>query len=204
MTDDEVETKFRQVVEKMQALGLDRLSEDDLGTIDEHFARARAARKAAERPYAVPGLDVPWFAPEPHRPVKVWEPFEGIYAAISPNPIQPAFNGYVRLPEGHPWRERERLDDDQGPEVHGGITFGPHVTGWIGFDTGHAWDAWRPEEVVQVEVPREILQRWRDIAAYSADLEWYRLGRDDWIKHWTLNDLINEVNLLAQQVHDAM
>jgi hypothetical protein len=78
-----------------------------------------------------------------------------------PAPMFGAVNGYALLPEGHPWRDLDlqTSDYDKGPDVHGGITFGPK-DGWVGFDTLHAGDSWpgssdvfdgdrhwRPEEV---------------------------------------------------------
>lgn len=49
------------------------------------------------------------------------------------------WNGYVNLPENHPWRN---VDDWQIPtQVHGGITYGPDRDGWIGFDMMAAHDS---------------------------------------------------------------
>lgn len=59
-------------------------------------------------------------------------------------------NGYIRIPEGHPWYglgydECDKLD----PDVHGGITYNQeglstpsgNLPGWwLGFDTAHAGD----------------------------------------------------------------
>jgi len=52
-------------------------------------------------------------------------------------------NGYVRIPEYHPYYDKEQHDIDI--ECHGGITFGPSElegeTGiFIGFDTAHYLD----------------------------------------------------------------
>ncbi|MBT1162826.1 hypothetical protein [Bifidobacterium sp. SO1] len=50
-----------------------------------------------------------------------------------------AWNGYVNLPDNHPWRQ---LEDWRIPsDVHGGITYGPDEDGWIGFDMLHATDS---------------------------------------------------------------
>lgn len=58
-------------------------------------------------------------------------------------PMYGAVNGYARLPEGHPWRDKElQMDDYDLVDVHGGITYGPDADGWIGFDTLHAFDVW--------------------------------------------------------------
>ncbi|QFP97013.1 hypothetical protein SEA_SUERTE_42 [Gordonia phage Suerte] len=69
-------------------------------------------------------------------------------------PIYGAVNGYVLLPEGHPWRG---LDYDQiDVEVHGGLTYGHD--GWIGFDTLHAGDVWPGSP--QYGGPRPYDMRW--------------------------------------------
>ena len=58
-------------------------------------------------------------------------------------------NGYMQIPEGHPWSDLsyQEIDAEEGvkdePEVDGGaweLTFKNGA--WIGFDTQHAWDSW--------------------------------------------------------------
>ena len=68
-------------------------------------------------------------------------------------------NGYVRIPEGHPYYEKTY--DDIDVRVHGGLTFGDHIFGrdkyfsdgyWVGFDTAHYGDtkeSWPMERVFQ-------------------------------------------------------
>ncbi|KAA8828143.1 hypothetical protein [Bifidobacterium myosotis] len=64
---------------------------------------------------------------------------DGVIWRIAAHPRFFAWNGYVNLPEGHPWR---RLEDWQIPaDVHGGITYGPDPDGWIGFDMMTAHDS---------------------------------------------------------------
>ena len=62
-------------------------------------------------------------------------------------PCNKNFNGYMRLPSGHPWMGKSYMDIQC--EVHGGLTFGdwglpwenkPRDEYWIGFDTCHAGD----------------------------------------------------------------
>lgn len=70
--------------------------------------------------------------------------------------------------------------------------------GWVGFDTGHAWDVWTDDSLSELGVTRERL---------SAD------GNDDFLnpmRHvdpysmfWTLDKLIHEAQGLAQQIADA-
>ena len=56
-------------------------------------------------------------------------------------------NGYVRIPDGHPYYEKTY--DDIPVDVHGGLTFSDHIFEdgkyfsdgyWIGFDTAHYGD----------------------------------------------------------------
>ena len=58
-------------------------------------------------------------------------------------------NGYMRIPEGHPWRDltyaeiNRRVRESDTERFDGGaweLTFKNGA--WIGFDTQHAWDSW--------------------------------------------------------------
>lgn len=63
---------------------------------------------------------------------------DGIEWATVRAPLWGAVNGYVRVPEGHPWHGLDY--DDIDVEVHGGLTYSDGE--WIGFDTLHGWDIW--------------------------------------------------------------
>lgn len=69
---------------------------------------------------------------------------DGIEWVTRHAPLFGAVNGYVRLPKGHPWRALEDIQFSEMPDVdvHGGITYGVDLDGWIGFDTLHAGDLW--------------------------------------------------------------
>lgn len=68
-------------------------------------------------------------------------------------------NGYVRIPEGHPYYEKNY--DDIPVSVHGGLTFSNHVFEdgeyfsdgyWVGFDTAHYGDTkerWPMDKVME-------------------------------------------------------
>jgi hypothetical protein len=55
-------------------------------------------------------------------------------------------NGYVRIPEGHEYYDKNYNEIDVS--VHGGLTFSEHITDgnvlpkgfWVGFDTAHYGD----------------------------------------------------------------
>lgn len=67
----------------------------------------------------------------------------GIEWATFEAPVYGAVNGYVRLPEGHPWLAFDlQMYDGPDVDVNGGITYGPTDDRWIGFDTLHAGDYW--------------------------------------------------------------
>ncbi len=65
---------------------------------------------------------------------------DGVIWALAAAPINDAINGYVYIPENHPWRDVEDQMWDLDAEVHGGITYANH--NWLGFDFMHAWDWW--------------------------------------------------------------
>ena len=52
-------------------------------------------------------------------------------------------NGYIELPENHPWLNKGDLQDFNDVDVHGGITY--HEGRVIGFDTNHLGDGHHPE-----------------------------------------------------------
>lgn len=56
-----------------------------------------------------------------------------------------SINGYVTLPEEHPWLQDGDLimNPSVDVDVHGGITY--HHGRMIGFDTAHFGDGWHPE-----------------------------------------------------------
>lgn len=96
----------------------------------------------------------------------------GIPWVVAKAPMFGALNGYVRLPEGHPWHglDYEEIEVD----VHGGVTY--HSGGWIGFDTLHFADIWpgSPEFMKESSSPSDI--------------------------RWTAERVQNEVKNLARQV----
>lgn len=175
----------------------------------ERMRQRRADAKAAERGFSYPGLDAIWFAPTP--PLRVWHAYGlpcGLAAGFT------GVNGYVWLPEGHPWRalDLQSGDDDDAhgvplPEVHGGVTFGPHVTGWIGFDTGHAFDVWTRQEqdALWEVVPERVRESWAYMRSVE-DREGLRMpgspgasGRPEWDTYWTVDLVVAETEELAAQ-----
>lgn len=66
---------------------------------------------------------------------------EGVRWATCNAPMYGAVNGYVLVPEGHPWHGLDYDAEELDVRAPGGLTFGS-VDGWIGFDTLHFMDLW--------------------------------------------------------------
>lgn len=78
------------------------------------------------------------------------------------------YNGYVHIPEGHPWHGTQTLS---GPvsyvNVHGGITFNRENV-W-GFDTGHTMDGAGEHYIWdQHSVHDEVKELARQVAQHAA------------------------------------
>lgn len=67
---------------------------------------------------------------------------DGIRWTTCRAPLYGAVNGYVKLPEGHPWLGQDY--DNIDVEVHGGLTYANNE--WIGFDYLHSGDMWPEQE----------------------------------------------------------
>lgn len=90
-------------------------------------------------------------------------------------------NGYVGVPEGHPWYESVGTINEPGINVHGGITYAeprPPCTvtkrddgwWWIGFDTAHAGD-FVPQVAALLGRGPRYGETWRDLAYVRAETE---------------------------------
>lgn len=86
-------------------------------------------------------------------------------------------NGYVKLPDGHPWLVVED-EWDIPASVHGGITY--RDGDWIGFDTAHGNDIW-------LEFVTEEGMRYKRDATHV----------------WTAEEMVAEVGSLAAQAAEA-
>lgn len=175
----------------------DLLDPARLAELTAQMDERRQRQREAERPHAIPGLDCYWWCEQP--PVRVWTTRAGYAGALAALAPIPAVNGYVLLPERHPWRELGlQGDEPDGLDVHGGITFGPHVTGWIGFDTGHAGDEWEPGELRALHEAGLV-----DEQQWQAWQRWPTLPAQPWGLVWTLDRLAVEVERLAEQAAAA-
>lgn len=112
--------------------------------------------------------------------------YQGIFWATSGAPLYGAANGYVRLPDGHPWLDPEADVDTHVP--FGEITY--REGNWIGFDTLHAWQYWpgMPEwmsmgtpNMPVTHMTRPMVTAWAELLAIEAaeHLVPHRPGRRD-------------------------
>lgn len=94
-----------------------------------------------------------------------------------------SFNGYLQLPEGHPWLDYEgSLEVHPDIDVHGGITY--HAGRVVGFDTSHLGDAWHPKSEAAQHSPH-----------YTGLLSQGHA--------WEESEVIEETKRLAEQVVEA-
>lgn len=135
----------------------------------------------------------------------------GIAWAIcpGPSPHHPDVNGYAQIPaEGHPWSCLEDYDDIDGMvSAPGGLTYGPvryrflpgskpvtmtDVGGWIGFDTGHAFDIWTDEALAEGGLVREPIPGYGyfDLPHMPTDYD----------RQWTVDRVEHEAKELARQI----
>jgi hypothetical protein len=124
--------------------------------------------------------------------VRTWT-HEGIECAMARSPMI-GVNGYVRVPPD----VKIPRDEEYGYitlDAPGGVNWGPDKEGWIGFDTGHAWDLWMDPDVPEDRYTRTMRQAGIDNPNTRMDLM-----IDDWMQIWTLEKLEAAVNHLAEQV----
>lgn len=95
-------------------------------------------------------------------------------------------NGYIELPENHPWfDEEEDLQYFTGVEVHGGITY--HEGRVIGFDTNHFFDGPHPEAELTDRDKIFLIRR----------------NYGDHVHVWTWEEVETETRRLADQAKDT-
>ena len=71
--------------------------------------------------------------------------YMGVDWVIAKSPIV-GLNGYIRIPEGHPWQGQGYEQISPASEgMFGGLTYSSGNGRWFGFDTAHANDNWPSE-----------------------------------------------------------
>ena len=151
---------------------------------------------------------------KPYKVEKEWEAY-GFKCAVTQARQFEHRCGYVRVPPDHPcfakWcpdTDKLGYGADQDLNVHGGITFNElepctgHLDGqglWLGFDCAHAGDAHYDPKLLISEVPAHK----RVAIAMGLDMD-RRLATTGFHDHyWTLDEVVKEVEDLAQQVYVA-
>lgn len=127
---------------------------------------------------------------------EVWRGPGDLECAILAGPMG-GMHGYVRLPE--PFRDGRKITADEDIpfdriEVHGGLTWGMDDGGWVGFDTGHAWDVWGDPDVPESDSEKALR------AAGLRPLHAIAYGNPEWMVVWTREKLRDEVDNLAAQL----
>ena len=123
---------------------------------------------------------------------RIWN-YKGINCCICSSPFCSSFNGYVRLPDNHPFVNLSYAEITS-ISIHGGLTYSEKQ--WIGFDTAHSGDCWPEELLVKYNIDDYFL---KDILRFN------EINRSvQWSTEWTIELLIKEVDRLAQQVIDTM
>lgn len=91
-----------------------------------------------------------------------------------------SINGYVELPEGHPWLDLENLDF---VNVHGGVTYRKGRV--VGFDTSHICDGYHQESEVYKylaerggRVPNGRVWSWEEVIEETKYLAWLANGAE--------------------------
>lgn len=113
-----------------------------------------------------------------------------IHWAITRAPVMGG-NGYVLVPDDHPWADKNYDNVEPYPDVHGGLTYSHE--NWLGFDTAHSGDFWSKEETAKLGPhPRPKTQ---------PSQEYYSFAEEYAERHWTIQMLINEAENLAKQAN---
>ena len=94
-------------------------------------------------------------------------------------------NGYIELPDNHPWLDEEDLQFSDDVDVHGGITYQNGQV--IGFDTNHAGDGHHPD--AELSDPDQIFP--------------FRSYFGGTVHVWDWNEVEGETRYLAEQAKDT-
>ena len=109
----------------------------------------------------------------------MWEALErgtedGIEWLTAQAPLYGAVNGYVKVPESHPWYGKgyDEINNLMDYDCPGGLTYSEG--GWIGFDTLHLMDYWpgmdfRPYPGATHWTPEQVAEEARKLARKVAE-----------------------------------
>lgn len=128
-------------------------------------------------------------------PLREWQ-HAGLKCAIHVGPAGDYLCGYVQVPRDNPAFGAPGDRVDGVVDAHGGLTYGPDRYGWIGFDTGHAFDHWSISELESAgaAITDELL------ASRARLGELHEICGRAPVLAWTVQKLIDETNSLASQL----
>lgn len=102
--------------------------------------------------------------------IEVWQ-YKGVRCVVRPGFC--SLNGYVCLPTSmRDWWSNYH-EANEVLTAHWGLTYGPDEDGFIGFDTGHAFDYWAADDLIGL-IPDEGMFTVSLLAKMHSD---DRLGR---------------------------
>lgn len=151
-------------------------------------------------------------------PAKEWE-YAGLNCKAIKTPSMGHYCGYVGVPKGHPAYGLNyiRLGDMIRIDVHGGLTYSEdglvemNLVTWFGFDCAHLGDYSPGINITEdywVRAPKDEgerkeweelrITRLRELTDEEAKKMSYREGEH----FWTLEEVIEETNRMAQQFAD--
>lgn len=120
--------------------------------------------------------------------IEDWQ-YKGVRCIIRPG--LGTLNGYARLPTSmRAWWTNENEAGDV-LAAHCGITYGPDDDGFVGFDTGHAFDYWAADDLIGI-VDDEGLK----LANTFAEMN----SKSPYARRWTRARLREETETLAEQI----
>jgi hypothetical protein len=115
----------------------------------------------------------------------------GINWHVTMGPRGAFANGYIEVPENHPWANTD-YEYIENVDVHGGLTYSQDNI--IGFDTAHYGDIWTEAELLKIGGTTTH----SEISKYLSADEPFQQNT-----YWTLEKLIKEVENLAEQAVKA-
>lgn len=125
---------------------------------------------------------------------------------VAPGGGMPSLNGYLVLPNGHPWLTPHDDYDELSFDYGGGAEHAPREYtyrrgAWIGVDSGHYNDAWNNDELRARVKP--FPERWDRVLAILPDWPLPSTMTDPYTTHWTVDAWTAAVHEWARAAAEA-
>lgn len=101
-----------------------------------------------------------------------------------------SINGYIELPDNHPWIPLSESRGFHPADVHGGVTFA--YDNVHGFDTAHAGDTWHPDS--------PGAQQYREHVGDDIVVPPFSFNN----RTWSWQQVTDETKYFAEQAADAI